>query len=227
MGGAAFMKTDIDIDALLADAWLTVTELRHGARLAEGEGDVLWQRCVDDTERVMKQLEQADVSEASRQHILYAWCALLDETAKGREGEDDACIVWYDRPLQVKYFGSMDAGGELYERMRQILREPAPDMAVLTCFHRVLMLGFKGSYSLKDSAREQLVRALAERVPPFDFAPDRPLLAPVSGSHGLREWLRHWPVCIGLSAIVVAVLWLGLNHWLDGLVTTLLQGAGK
>ncbi len=227
MGGAAFMKTNIDTDALLADAWLTVTELRYGARLAEGEGEVLWQRCVNDIERVMKQLEQADVSEASRQHILYAWCALLDETAKGREGEDDACIVWYDRPLQVKYFGSMDAGGELYERMRQVLREPAPDMAVLTCFHRVLMLGFKGSYSLKDSAREQFVRALAERVPPFDFAPDRPLLAPVSGSHGLREWLRHWPVCIGLSAIVVAVLWLGLNHWLDGLVTTLLQGAGK
>lgn len=227
MGGAAFMKTDIDTDTLLADAWLTVTELSYGAKLAEGEGDVLWQRCVDDIERVMKQLEQADVSEASRQHILYAWCALLDETAKGREGEDDACIVWYDRPLQVKYFGSMDAGDELYERMRQVLREPTPDMAVLTCFHRVLMLGFKGSCSLKDPTREQLVRALAERVPPFDFVQDRPLLAPVSGSHGLREWLRHWPVCIGLSAILVAVLWLGLNHWLDGLVTSLLLGAGK
>lgn len=78
MGGAAFMKTNIDTDALLADAWLTVTELRHGARLAEGEGEALWQRCVDDIERVMKQLEQADVSEASRRHILYAWCALLE-----------------------------------------------------------------------------------------------------------------------------------------------------
>jgi type VI secretion system protein ImpK len=28
--------------------------------------------------------------------------------------------------------------------MRQVLREPAPDMAVLTCFHRVLMLALKG-----------------------------------------------------------------------------------
>ncbi|STV72919.1 Uncharacterised protein [Klebsiella michiganensis] len=33
------MKQDINIDALMADAWLTVTELRFGARLADGEGD--------------------------------------------------------------------------------------------------------------------------------------------------------------------------------------------
>lgn len=222
------MKKDIDIDALLESAWLIVTELRYGARLAEGEGEVLWQRCVEDIAQVMAQLEQAGMSEAGRQHILYAWCALLDETAKGREGEDDACIVWYDRPLQAKYFGTMDAGDALYERIRQVLREPAPDVAVLTCFHRVLVLGFKGSYAtLNDPAREQLVQALAERVPPSGFTPDGPLLATVSSGHGVREWLRHWPVCIGLSALVVAVLWLGLDHWLDGLVTSLLPGAGK
>lgn len=118
------MKQDINIDALMADAWLTVTELRFGARLADGEGDRLWRHCVDHIEQVMAKLEAADVSEASRRHILYAWCALLDETAKGREGEDDACIVWYDRPLQAKYFGALDAGDALYERMRQVLREP-------------------------------------------------------------------------------------------------------
>ncbi|WP_313111165.1 type VI secretion system protein TssL, short form [Pseudescherichia sp.] len=222
------MKKAIDIDALLTNAWLTVTELRHGAKLADGEGGVLWQRCVDDIAQVMTQLEQAGMSEVNRHHILYAWCALLDETAKGREGEDDACIVWYDRPLQAKYFGSMEAGDELYERIGRLLREPAPDIAVLTCFHRVLMLGFKGSYaSLNDPAREQIVRALAERVPPSGFAPDRPLLATVSGGCGVREWLRHWPVCIGLAVIVVAVLWLGLDHWLDGLVASLQPGAGK
>lgn len=221
------MKQEICIDDLMADTWLTVTELRYGATLASGDGEVLWQRCVDDITRVMAHLEQAGLSEASRQHILYAWCALLDETAKGRDGEDDACIVWYDRPLQAKYFGTMDAGDELYERMREVLREPVPDMAVLTCFHRVLMLGFKGRYALSDPAREQLIRALAERVPSFDTTQERPLLATVSGGYGLREWLRHWPVCIGLSAMIVAGLWLGLNHWLDTLVEALLSGAGK
>ncbi|HGB3470270.1 TPA: type VI secretion system protein TssL, short form [Salmonella enterica subsp. diarizonae serovar 61:l,v:z35] len=221
------MKQDIRIDALMADAWLTVTELRFGARLADGEGERLWQHCVDSIEQVMVRLESAGVSEASRRHILYAWCALLDETAKGREGEDDACIVWYDRPLQVKYFGSMDAGDELYTRMRQVLKEPAPDGVVLTCFHRVLMLGFKGGYALTDPAREQLVRALCERVPPFDSDLSQPVLANISGRSGLAEWLRYWPVSVGLSLVVVAGLWLGLNHWLDSLIATLLPGHGK
>lgn len=221
------MKDSVDIDALMADAWLTVTELRFGVRLADGEGEHLWQHCVDNIEHVMAQLEQADVNEASRQHILYACCALLDETAKGREVEDDASIVWYDRPLQAKYFGSMDAGDELYERMRQVLREPAPDSAVLTCFHRVLMLGFKGCYALNDPTREQLVRALTERVPPFEADQSQPVLATISGRSGLTDWLRHWPVCIGLSLMVVTALWLGLNHWLDSLIATLLPGAGE
>lgn len=221
------MKQDINIDTLMADGWLTVTELRFGAMLAEGDGERLWQRCVDDTERMMAQLEAADVSETSRGHILYAWCALMDETVKGRGVEDDAAIVWYDRPLQAKYFGALDAGDELYERMRQVLREPAPDSAVLICFHRVLMLGFRGCYALNDPAREQLVRALAERVPAFDTDPAQPVLATISGHRGLSDWLRRWPVCAGLSLLVVAVVWLGLNHWLDVLVTTLLPGAGK
>lgn len=222
------MKQDTDIDALMADGWLTVTELRFGGRLADGEGDTLWQHCVDNIEQVMAQLEAADVSEASRQHILYAWCALMDETAKGRGVEDDASIVWYDRPLQAKYFGTLDAGDELYERMRQVLREPAPDMAVLTCFHRVLMLGFKGNCtSLNDPLRNQLVRALAERVPPFNTDQSQPILADIAGRSGLADWLRRWPVCIGLSLVVVIALWLGLNHWLDALVAALLPGAGK
>ena len=221
------MKQDINIDALMADAWLTVTELRFGARLADGEGDRLWRHCVDHIEQVMAKLEAADVSEASRRHILYAWCALLDETAKGREGEDDACIVWYDRPLQAKYFGALDAGDALYERMRQVLREPAPDMAVLTCFHRVLMLGFKGCYALNEPARGQLVRVLTERVPPFETDQSRPVLAGISGRSGLADGLRRWPVCIGLSLVAIAALWWGLNHWLDSLIATLLPGAGK
>lgn len=218
---------EINLDALLADIWLTVTALRHGAKLTEGEGDTLWRHCVDNLEQSQATLQRHEVSESSRQHILYALCALLDETAKGREGEDDACIVWYDRPLEVKYFGTMIAGDTLYERMRQVLREPAPDPLVLTCFQRVLVLGFKGSaVSLTDPARERLVQALTGRVPLFDVAQHQPVLATVPTGSGLREWLRYWPVCIGLSGILVAGLWLGLDRWLDRLVATLLSGVG-
>ncbi len=210
------MTQDINIDALLADSWLTVTELRLGAKLAEGEGKHLWQRCVDNIEQVMAQLVTADISEANRQHILYAWCALLDETAKGRNEEDDACIAWYDRPLEVKYFGGMEAGDALYERIRQVLREPAPDNAVLTCFHRVLALGLRGGMaSMIRRAQRSSARFGWSRVPPFAGDPQQPILANLSGRRGLADWLRRWPISIGVSLVLVAALWLGLNYWLD------------
>jgi type VI secretion system protein ImpK len=59
---------------------------------------------------------------------------------RSKVGEDDACVWWYDIPLQG-HFGTMDAGDTLCDRMRDVLREPAPDHAVVTCFQRVMMLG--------------------------------------------------------------------------------------
>lgn len=217
----------VDIDALLQDTWLTVISLRHGPAFKEGDGEgrVLWQHCVDNLEQVQKTLKAADYSEQSCRHILYAQCALLDEAAKSRGVQDDACVQWYDRPLQGQFFGTINAGDELYERMRQVLREAAPDIAVLTCFHRVLMLGFTGGFaSLNDPERQRLVRELAARVPAFDFPQERPLLAAVPGRGGISVWLRHMPVRIGLSALLLAALWWALDSWLDNLVTTLLPG---
>ncbi len=40
-------------------------------------------------------------------------------------------------------------------------------------------------------------------------------------------WLASWPVRIGLSVVAVAALWLGLDHWLDQTLLTLLPGAVK
>ncbi|ELY4600802.1 type VI secretion system protein TssL, short form [Cronobacter malonaticus] len=220
----------IDIDELLQDTWLTVISLRHGPVFQEGrgEGRVLWQHCVDNLEQVQKTLKAADYSEQSCQHILYAQCALLDEAAKSRGIQDDACVQWYDRPLQGQFFGTINAGDALYERMRQVLREAAPDMAVLTCFHRVLMLGFMGGFtSVNDPERLRLARELADRVPAFDFPQERPLLVSVPERRGLSEWLRHMPVRIGLAALLLVVLWWGLDSWLDNLVTTLLPGVAR
>ncbi len=40
-------------------------------------------------------------------------------------------------------------------------------------------------------------------------------------------WLASWPVRIGLCVVAVAALWLGLDHWLDQTLLTLLPGAVK
>ena len=45
--------------------------------------------------------------------------------------------------------------------MKQVLQEPAPAQAVLTCFHRVLLLGFRGRYQDPVAPeRDQLISTL-------------------------------------------------------------------
>lgn len=216
----------IDIDDLLQETWLQVISLRHGPQFQEGEGRALWERCIADVERVQRELKESGLNEASCRHILTAQCALLDEAVKGRGVEDDACVQWYDIPLQGYFLGTMDAGDTLCERMREVLREPAPDKAVLTCFHRVMMLGFLGNFrSLNAPERQKLVSALSEHVAPFSYPQNHPVLAESRAGRGMGSWLSSWPVRIGLSLIVVAALWWGLNHWLDQMLLTLLPGA--
>jgi type VI secretion system protein ImpK len=218
----------IDIDALLQDTWLQVIGLRLGPQFQEGEGRILWERCIAEVERVQRELKANELDEASCLHIMTAQCALLDEAVKGRGVEDDACVQWYDIPLQGHFLGTMDAGDTLCERMRDVLREPAPDKAVLTCFQRVMMLGFLGSFrSLNDPERLSLVNALSEHVTPFSYPQTHPVLAESRTGRDMGGWLASWPVRIGLSVMVIAALWWGLNHWLDQMLVTLLPGAVK
>ena len=68
-------------------------------------------------------------------------------------------------------FGSLRAGEALWDRIAEVLRQPSPNPAVLTCYHRVIALGFQGLYSLKavsQSQRDEVVKALSERVSPPD-----------------------------------------------------------
>lgn len=218
----------IDIDALLQDTWLQVISLRHGPKFQDGEGRTLWECCIADVERVQHELKASELDEVSCQHILTAQCALLDEAVKGRGVEDDACVQWYDIPLQGHFLGTMDAGDTLCARMRGVLREPDPDNAVVTCFQRVMMLGFLGSFrSLNDPDRQKLVNALSEHVTPFSYPQTHPVLTESRAGRGIGGWLASWPVRIGLSVVVVAALWWGLSNWLDRMLLTLLPGAVK
>lgn len=218
------MKTSsLDIDALLQDTWLQVISLRQGIQCAEGEGQRFWQRCVADIERNRQALISAGISEPSRQHIIYAQCALLDEAVKGRSVQDDAYFVWCNSPLQAHFFSTLDAGDQLYERMRNLLREPAPDSAVLTCFHRVLMLGFLGGYrSTEVPERQQLVDQLTARVAPFRFTPLSGVLTAAPSRHRLSFWLRAWPARLGLIGLGILFLWWGLDQLLVDLLARVL-----
>ena len=212
-------KSVIDIDDLLQDTWLLVVQLRQGVPVEHGQ--TLWQHCTKNIERTEQTLKEAGMHQSAIDHIRYAQCALLDETVLGRP-QDDGYSAWHSMPLQAHFFQTLQAGELLYQRMREVLREPAPNMAVLTCFHRVLMLGFRGVYGENDTPeRQQLVAELSQRVAPLDVDQSAPLLVNAAASRRYR-WLHSRWVHVVAAVVILAGVWWGFQSYLTTLVTTLL-----
>ncbi|MBL3081860.1 DotU family type IV/VI secretion system protein, partial [Klebsiella pneumoniae] len=104
----------------------------------------------------------------------------------------------------------------LWERIRQLLREPTADAAVLTCFYRTLQLGFVGQYRAEDDERrEDVAQALGSRVPPFSLTQEAPVVVHASRLRSGRR--MYW---CGWAAGIVALtaLWLTFSAMLSQMV---------
>lgn len=242
------MKKDFSIDALMAETWLTVAQLRHGGKVADGPA--LYAACKAQVESVREALDRAGFDAESIDHITYAQCALLDETVMSRRpepktatAEGDETVVpddhsaddtsrdvlniatldagqkaWRSAPLQAVYFGSLRAGEALYGRIAEILRHPAPEPAVLTCYQRVLALGFQGQYSLSgvgQSQRDEVIAALNERVPPLETGASLVVQKTGRRRYNLLRSVWFWIV---LAVVLTAVAWFGGHLWLQDLL---------
>lgn len=222
------MRKDIDIDGLMADTWLTVAQLRHGAKAPDGEA--LYKNCCSLVETVREALEDAGHDAESIAHISYAQCALLDEAVMNRKPSggigtdsdtadlDEGLKAWRAAPLQARYFGSLRAGGALYDRIAEVLRQPSPVPAVLTCYQRVLALGFQGQFSLSGvghARRDETLAALNDRVPPMETG-----ISLVVHKTGKRRYnlLRSVWFWIVLSMVLTALAWAGGHLWLQDLL---------
>lgn len=224
------MRQDIDIDELMADTWLTVAQLQHGATAPDG--GALYQHCCQQVDSVREALERAGFDAESITHITYAQCALLDESVMNRkpalavDGEsdrtsppvDEGMKAWKTAPLQARYFGSLQAGEVLYDRIAEVLRQPSPIPAVLTCYQRVLALGFQGQYSGKHGGqvqRESVLNALNERVAPLDIGISLVIRKTGHRRYNLLRSVWFWLV---LAAVITTVVWLGGQLWLQDLL---------
>ncbi|WP_434610938.1 type VI secretion system protein TssL, short form [Pseudomonas sp. R1-7] len=206
-----------DIDALLQDSYLLVVQLHQG--LSVPDTNALQQLCLAQVQQVREQLELQAMDPRDIEHINHAQCALLDEAVLlCTRGE--VRTEWTREPLQAKLFNRHQAGEFLYEDMRLVLREPSPDPRVLTVFHRVLMLGFKGRYTdLADPEREQVLEALDERVLPLNICANL-----VTRKGNRLAWYPS-PWIHGLTvALLLAGVWWTMDHWLAGVVASLMPG---
>ncbi|EOW6674165.1 type VI secretion system protein TssL, short form [Cronobacter dublinensis] len=157
-------NTDLDvINKTFYPGWLMVSQLRSGQEVKDG--DALYRRACQWVNTAREALSQAGFSDASVERMLYAYCALIDESVLHRDRQDDGYRKWRQDPLQARFFSTLNAGEDLWEQIRILLREPAPDSAVLTCLYRTLQLGFVGQYRAQDDERrEDVVRELRARV---------------------------------------------------------------
>ncbi|MHD0523049.1 DotU family type IV/VI secretion system protein [Klebsiella pneumoniae] len=118
--------------------------------------------------------------------------------------------------MQARFFSTLNAGEELWERIRQLLREPTADAAVLTCFFRTLQLGFVGQYRAEDDERrEDVAQALGARVPPF--RPD-PRGAGGGSCLRLRSGRRMYWCGWAAGIVALAALWLTCSAVLSQMV---------
>ncbi|WP_435953133.1 type VI secretion system protein TssL, short form [Dryocola sp. BD626] len=226
------MRQDIDIDQLMAETWLTVTMLKKGA--VTPDGTALYEKCVRQVESVREALERAGYDDDSIDHISYAQCALLDEAVMGRKAEkpedndevtlDAGQLAWRKAPLQARFYGSLYAGEALWDRIAEILHQPAPLDAVLICFHRVIALGFQGQYSLKavsQTQRDEVIKALSERVPQPDAGLS--LVVHRTGKHRYSLMRSVW-FWIVLAVLLTAATWWGGHLWLQALLSAQIPG---
>lgn len=207
------------IEQIFYPGWLIASQLRGGQEVRDGEG--LYRRACRLVQEARTALADAGYSDISRDHMIYALCALLDESVLNRGTTDDGYLIWRRDPLQAHFFGTLNAGEELWERIRDLLKETAPDTAVLTCMYRTLQLGFVGQYRAQDDERrEDVVRALSERVPAFTLAQDAPVVVSASGLHSGRG--LYWLSWI-LGAAVLAAMWFFLSSSLTELVSQMVR----
>lgn len=203
-------------DRLFYPCWLMVCQLRSGQTIDNGKA--LYRKACQWLDDASEALTKAGFSNSNREHMIYTLCALMDESVLNRnmQTKDSGYQAWLENPLQAKYFNTLTAGENLWERIRQALNEPAADPAVLTCFYRALQLGFRGCYRQQDDERrEDVVKNLACRIPPSVLTQETPPVTPV-------RWRRFRHVSYWLSwgagIIALAALWLLLSSSLERMV---------
>ncbi|MCO6549757.1 MAG: type VI secretion system protein TssL, short form [Gilliamella sp.] len=209
----------IVIDELLRDSILVVVQLKAKADIPSGHK--LYELCKQQVTTVRDTLYKAQYSQDVIDDINYALCALLDETVLLRhrdKPEKQDYDEWLGAPLQVIFFNTHNAGYDLFEKIRGRLKADKKDPLVLSCFDRVLGLGFQGCYLDKPQMeREHLVLALREAVREYEPEQAHPIIEQTKTYRylGRKTMLLS---CTALSVLLVIVLYFLLDYRLDTLI---------
>lgn len=209
------------IDALLQDTWLFVMDIYNQPERVRDEA--LYRRGVELVEKMQEQLNTMNESEAFRNDVLLAQCALIDHVVLNTASCDDNAL-WVYAPLQSVYLHTLYAGKNMNDRTRQLLREVSPDRRLLVLHQRAYALGL-GRFETQQhqQAFNPVIESLNALVPKGA----RPLSASliVERHPGVRGVLRYSRlVHITFALLLTAGLIAGLTSSLQHLLRSALPG---
>ncbi|MBG5882501.1 type VI secretion system protein TssL, short form [Providencia alcalifaciens] len=202
------------IDMIFAQTWLMVCQLHQGTAITHG--DSFYRRVCQLIDETRQKLLEHGYPESAIEHMQYAQCALIDESVMNRQHQDDGYNTWIQSPLQARYFNTLEAGDKLWDRLRSILNETAPNPDVLLCFHRVLTLGFVGKFRQKEAPeRERIVAQLNVQLPDYLITSELPLVVKPKLRFSRRR--LYWFGWIG-GILILAAMWWGFSASLEHLL---------
>ncbi|MDA8503273.1 type VI secretion system protein TssL, short form [Citrobacter sp. Awk 2] len=154
------------IDTIFQDTWLLVLAIRNIPGVVVDKA--LYQHCLKMIEDVQKRLRNAGASDYTCDEFKFAHCVFLDEAIMNQK-DVDTSYWWHASPLQSRLLMDLRGGERFYVHLNKLLREVEPSEAILTCYHRMLTLGYQGKYQLDggeaNEERQSLLKQLNELLP--------------------------------------------------------------
>jgi type VI secretion system protein ImpK len=173
------------IDTVLQDTWLLALAIRNRPQVEVD--DELYKHCFSMIEDVQNTLKAAGVSDYLAGEIKAAHCIFLDEAVM-TQPDTDVSVWWRRTPLQGHFLGHLHGGDLFYENIKKLLREAAPSEAIMTCYYRMLLLGYTGKLrSEENEERQSLMKQLRERLPAVAEKTNSQVFI-----HSTRPDIRFW-----------------------------------
>lgn len=199
------------IDILFADIWLIVCQLRQGVEISEGH--IFYQHICQHIENIRQQLLENKYSKFAIESMLYAICALIDESVMNRLPHDEGYLYWFQSPLQAKYFNTLDAGNKLWDKLQDLLKRPIENQDILICFHRVIALGFIGKYYQNNTPEREKIIVLLNKEYPFHEKSNKLTLKNKPKYRFNQRCFYYFYWVIGLLLIII--IWYLLSNSLN------------
>lgn len=199
------------LDTLMQDTWLLALSVRNGQSITVD--DALYQRCFNMIQQVQGQLSTAGATVSLCEEIKFAHCVFLDELIMTLP-DAGISVWWKNTPLQGHFLGHLNGGEHFYERIRKLLREPAPAEALLACYQRMLKFGYAGKYRVEnDNERQSLLQQLEKQLPEVAGADTHQDIILCSGLAETQWWRTPQMAFVSLL-LLTAGMWGGLRLFL-------------